>query len=213
PPVPALLFDGPTFVDASGRWINARTRISLDILGGANDIDLWSCYRIDGGAWIRYAEPFGISGPDGEYEISYYVEDAYGNRSELLTVTVIVDNAPPELEGEDQSLPGTGQPCCPEDETMKDEVGSLTPPSSHAAPIVATNAESTKPAPETEPRVVVVVGGDSQSETESMSISEAAPSDPPGVNDVQTPSETVDAATGAVDENVQTASQQVEADG
>ena len=100
PPVPALRFDGPTFVDASGRWINARTRIFLDILGGADSIDLWSCYRIDGGAWTRYEEPFGISGPDGEHDISYYVEDAYGNQSEILTVTVIVDNAPPELEGE-----------------------------------------------------------------------------------------------------------------
>ncbi len=214
PPMPALRFDGPTFVDASGRWINARTRISLDILGGASSIDLWTCYQIDEGEWIRYSGPFGITGADGPHVISYYVEDAYGNHSEILSATVILDNAPPVLEGEDQSLPSTGQPCCPGEEGMTEEVGASTPPPSEPASVVTANAEPSKPEvgvePETEvkpdPRVVVIVGGDSQPEADTMPVSEPTPAE----TDVQTTGQTVEAET--VDD-VQTASHQTEADG
>lgn len=205
PPVPALRFDGPTFVDSSGRWINARTRIALDILGGANNIELWSCYRIDEGEWTRYSEPFGIAGADGPHDISYYVEDAYGNQSEILTVTVIVDNAPPVLEGKDQSLPSTGQPCCPEDESTSGEVGVNTPPPSDSSATVAVSTEPSKPEPEPESRVVVIVG-DRAPEPELMPSSEPASAE----DDVQTPSETVNAGEAG---DVQTASEQTETGG
>jgi len=208
PPVPALRFDGPTFVDASGRWINARTRISLDILGGASNVDVWSCYRIDDGEWTRYAGPFGITGADGVHEISYYVEDAYENRSEILTVTVILDNAPPVLEGKDQSVPSTGEPCCPDGENMAEEVGSVTPPPSEPAPTVVANAVVFEPEPQVEatpdPTVVIVVGNTEKPEPEPTI------EEPPAADGVQTPSETVD--SGVADDDVQTASNQAEAE-
>ena len=51
-------------------------------------------YRIDGGSWINYTEPFAITS-DGEHLLEYYSVDNKGNVEDIKSTTIKIDKSPP----------------------------------------------------------------------------------------------------------------------
>lgn len=85
---PAQMVDGMLLV-------TSRTPIELaasDPGSGVRGI----YFSIDGGEWRTYAGPFTLMGPDGVRRISYYAVDRLGNAEAVRTITVLLDNRPPE---------------------------------------------------------------------------------------------------------------------
>ncbi len=63
---------------------------SSDTLSGVASVS----YRLDAGAWQRYADPFAIS-TDGVHVVEYFATDVAGNREVTKSATVKIDRAPP----------------------------------------------------------------------------------------------------------------------
>ncbi|MBN2228585.1 MAG: hypothetical protein JW779_03255 [Candidatus Thorarchaeota archaeon] len=56
----------------------------------------WTFYRINGGSWIEYSDPFSLLGPDGEYTIEFYSVDFVANEEIFQSQVHRLDNTPPE---------------------------------------------------------------------------------------------------------------------
>lgn len=135
PPVTRIVADGPHYYAPDGKlWITSRTKLELradDASGMANIF-----YRIAGGDWRSYIEPFMVPGPEGPYRIEYYALDLYGNREGVQTAILWKDDSAPATE------PATGGKSPFEvGGTGRDEAPTPTP-----AP-----APKPEPAPEPEP--------------------------------------------------------------
>lgn len=117
PPVTRIVAGDPHYYAPDGKlWITSRTKIELrseDASGLANIF-----YRIEGGDWRAYVEPFIVPGPEGPYKIEYYAIDLYGNREAVQTSIVWKDDSAPETETQAGGRPpfdvgGTGPVAAP----------------------------------------------------------------------------------------------------
>lgn len=97
PPVTRIVAGTPHYYAPDGKlWITSKTKIELradDASGFANIF-----FRIAGGDWRSYAEPFIVPGPEGPYKLEYYAIDVYGNREGVQTTIVWKDDSSPETE-------------------------------------------------------------------------------------------------------------------
>ncbi|HDL85693.1 MAG TPA: hypothetical protein ENH11_05125 [Candidatus Acetothermia bacterium] len=55
-------------------------------------------YSINGEDWQEYTGPFTLSGPDGEYHVSYYGVDNLGNAEPPIKLEFVLDNNPPQTK-------------------------------------------------------------------------------------------------------------------
>lgn len=55
-------------------------------------------YSINNGDWQDYTGPFTLSGPDGEYHVSYYGVDNLGNAERVTKLDFVLDNNPPQTK-------------------------------------------------------------------------------------------------------------------
>jgi len=118
PPVTRIVAGDPHYLAPDGRlWITSRTQIELradDAAGLANIF-----FRISGGDWRPYTDPFTVPGPQGPHKLEYYAIDLYGNREGVQTTIVWKDDAAPATEPTAGGLPpfevgGTGPVAVPE---------------------------------------------------------------------------------------------------
>lgn len=97
PPVTRIVAGDPHYYAPDGKlWITSRTKIELradDASGFANIF-----YRIAGGDWRSYVEPFVVPGPEGPYKVEYYAIDLYGNREGVQATILWKDDSSPETE-------------------------------------------------------------------------------------------------------------------
>jgi len=112
PPVTRIVAGDPHYYAPDGKlWITSRTKIELraDDASGLSNI----FYRIAGGDWRTYVEPFTVPGPEGPYKIEYYAIDLYGNREGVQSAILWKDDSSPETETQTGGRPpfevgGTG---------------------------------------------------------------------------------------------------------
>ncbi|HEC76438.1 MAG TPA: PKD domain-containing protein, partial [Thermoplasmatales archaeon] len=96
PPATTLTYGTPYYTDGINEWITTSTPITLTA------VDYPECavgvmatyYRINGGTWIEYTEPFTID-EECTHTIEYYSIDYLGNEEPHHIVTVNVDDSPP----------------------------------------------------------------------------------------------------------------------
>ncbi len=97
PPVTRIVVGNPHYLASDGKlWITSRTKIELradDASGMANIF-----FRIAGGDWRPYLEPFTIPGPEGPHKLEYYAIDLYGNREGVQTAILWKDDSAPATE-------------------------------------------------------------------------------------------------------------------
>ena len=97
PPVTRIVAGDPHYYAPDGKlWITSRTKIELkadDASGLANIF-----FRIEGGDWRSYSEPFIVPGAEGPYKIEYYAIDLYGNREGVQSAILWKDDSPPSTE-------------------------------------------------------------------------------------------------------------------
>lgn len=97
PPVTRIVAGQPHYYAPDGKlWITSKTKIELrsDDASGFSNI----FYRIAGGDWRAYVEPFVIPGAEGPYKVEYYAIDLYGNREGVQTAILWKDDSSPETE-------------------------------------------------------------------------------------------------------------------
>jgi predicted transcriptional regulator len=95
PPSTTLAIGEPKFV-AVDTFVNSSTALALAPAdAGAIPVGVaLTEYRLDGGAWIPYAAPFTLAGPDGARTLEYRATDHLGNAA-TGTRRVVLDNTPP----------------------------------------------------------------------------------------------------------------------
>ena len=107
PPVSEIHIYGPQYVDAvtahtyvSSRTTFTITAVDLEVDAFASGVaDIY--YRINVSTltpseWKVYTSSFSISGEDGDYVIEYYSVDNMDSKEEIKSLTVTLDNTPPE---------------------------------------------------------------------------------------------------------------------
>ena len=96
PPAASIAAGTPTFEDG-GIFVSSATLLTL---GGSDEgpipVGLSTIeYRVGMEPWTLYAEPFGLTGPDGTRAIEYRSTDRLGNEEATRILLVTLDNAPP----------------------------------------------------------------------------------------------------------------------
>ncbi len=115
PPVTTLKFGTPTH-HAGTRYVNDSTDLILEALDAGSGVN-WTQYRIDGGAWKPYTQPFRLSGPDGYYTIEFRSADKACKQEADKSERVFLDDTHPFAEiskpapgsvtlGDDELVPG-----------------------------------------------------------------------------------------------------------
>jgi hypothetical protein len=109
-------------------WIDTELPSTSEVLVGAAGTDGWfisdvtvnltgsdetsgvdeTKYRIDGGTWQTYAEPFSFS-VDGTYFVEFYSEDLAGNEEGIKSIQVKVDTFAPSTIQETTGTVGTNE--------------------------------------------------------------------------------------------------------
>lgn len=77
----------------SGGWYRSSIEVNLsaaDAHSGPNG----TAYRVDGGFWVNFTEPFSVTG-EGEHSIEYYSLDRAGNHESVRTSVVRIDTVAP----------------------------------------------------------------------------------------------------------------------
>ena len=97
PPETSLTVGSPQYVDGVNLYVSSTTPFTLSASDGAGSGVNRIEYRVNGGAWTTYTDPFTISGPDGTYVIEYRSVDNLGNEETPKSVTVILDATPPAI--------------------------------------------------------------------------------------------------------------------
>lgn len=91
PPVTTLHLDPPSYNGCAG-WYTTNVTASLTAVDDHSGVkDTW--YRLNGGNWIEYSQPFIIS--DCRNIVEYWSEDNVGNEEEVKSSDVNVDTIPP----------------------------------------------------------------------------------------------------------------------
>jgi len=99
----ALDFVGNRVTPDGALLVTSQTPITLSSIdpgSGVAEIH----YAIDGGEWQLYAGPIYLTGSDGPRTLTYYGIDHLGNVEPKQTVSLFLDNHPPE------TVPGVGEP-------------------------------------------------------------------------------------------------------
>lgn len=81
--------------EGSNDWFVSNVTVTLeaeDNLSGVED----TYYALDDGNWTTYTAPFVIS-EEGEHTITFYSQDAAGNKEEERTVSVAIDKSAPTV--------------------------------------------------------------------------------------------------------------------
>lgn len=156
PPVTRIVAGDPHHYAPDGKlWITSRTKIELradDASGFANIF-----FRLAGGDWRSYIEPFTVPGPEGPYKIEYYAIDLYGNREGVQATILWKDDTSPETEtqagGRDPfEVGGTGPastpPVLPAQPVPEPVLTPVPQPVPVPEPVLQPEPE---PAPEPEP--------------------------------------------------------------
>lgn len=94
PPITEIYFD-PPYPDGENDWFVSEVNVTFNALDITGVIDTF--YRINGGEWKTYEEPFILS-EDGQYTIEYYSYDYVGNIEDVKSKTVYIDRSPPDGE-------------------------------------------------------------------------------------------------------------------
>nr|MDO8081490.1 NosD domain-containing protein [Candidatus Freyarchaeota archaeon] len=90
PPTTELVI-GTHYVDEAGNiYVTSDTMFTITATDAFSGV-AYSYYRINGGDWIEYVEPFTITGPIGTYTIEYYSVDGAGNKETPKSKTVILE--------------------------------------------------------------------------------------------------------------------------
>jgi len=105
PPVTAIEIGEPQHIDERGTWITSSTRITLRREQESTHGVTKTFYRINGGAWQRYGNPFVVFGYDGPHTVTFYSQNASGVTEPLQTVFLVKDDAPPHTRGAHASSP------------------------------------------------------------------------------------------------------------
>jgi cytochrome c len=93
PPATTATLD-PAEPGGEAGWHTAPVRVTLE---AADDSGVGATeYRVDGGAWTRYAAPFTVAA-DGSHAVDYRSTDVYGNAEPERTVTFAIDATAPVL--------------------------------------------------------------------------------------------------------------------
>jgi hypothetical protein len=77
----------------SGGWYRSSIEVNLyaaDAPSGPNG----TAYRVDGGFWVNFTEPFAVTG-EGEHSIEYCSLDRAGNQESVRTTVVRIDTVAP----------------------------------------------------------------------------------------------------------------------
>lgn len=95
PPSTAISYDA---YFAEGRdWLTNTSLVSLSAVDHESAI-LGTYYRIDGGSWHTYGQPFTLSSlADGSHKIKYYSVDNFGNEEAAKEQMIYLDSTPPEI--------------------------------------------------------------------------------------------------------------------
>ena len=97
PPETTLHVGTPSYYDAGDIYVTSATDLTLtaeDTGAGVN----YTKYRIDGGAWITYADTFYLTGlSDGVHTVEFYSVDNVDNTEDIKSQDIIIDNTPPEV--------------------------------------------------------------------------------------------------------------------
>lgn len=82
----------PAEPDGCDGWYKSAVTITLDAW---DNVELAATYyRIDGGEWMLYEEPFTVSS-DGVHTIEYYSVDVVGNTEDVHSFTIKIDRTAP----------------------------------------------------------------------------------------------------------------------
>lgn len=82
----------PAEPDGCDGWYKSAVTITLDAW---DNVELAATYyRIDGGEWMLYEEPFTVSS-DGVHTIEYYSVDVVGNAEDVHSFTIKIDRTAP----------------------------------------------------------------------------------------------------------------------
>ncbi len=155
PPTTRIVAGDPHYYAPDGKlWITSRTKLELrsdDASGFANIF-----YRIAGGDWRSYVEPFVVPGPEGPYKLEYYAIDLYGNREGVQTAIVWKDDSSPETETQTGGRPpfevgGTGPTTVTQPVQPVPEPAPAPAPRPDPVPPVPEPKPQAEPAPQPEP--------------------------------------------------------------
>ena len=83
----------PAAPDGENGWYVSPVSVALDAVDEGSGV-AGTEYRLDGGAWTAYSEPFTV-GADGEHLVEFRSTDSAGNVEEAGSVPVRVDRTAP----------------------------------------------------------------------------------------------------------------------
>ncbi|MCP4137926.1 MAG: hypothetical protein GY754_43590 [bacterium] len=84
-----------SYSDGFNTYINNKVKFELTTEDNIYKDNIF--YKLDDGADAEYKESFGIDA-EGKHAIIYYSVDKMGNREDVQTISVIVDNTPPDVQ-------------------------------------------------------------------------------------------------------------------
>ena len=97
PPTTTISIGTPKHEDGGDTYVTSTTQFTLSAVDAVSGVKITE-YRIDGGGWNTYSAPFTLPGPDGTYTIEYRSTDNVENVETSSSVTVILDDTPPDVD-------------------------------------------------------------------------------------------------------------------
>jgi sugar lactone lactonase YvrE len=98
-PLTTLCVGTPQYSYATNLWVSKYTLFTFTAvdLGEIPSGVSYTEYKIDDGVWQRYVDPFDLSSySEGEHKIYYRSSDNLGNLEQEKSLSVIIDDSPPE---------------------------------------------------------------------------------------------------------------------
>jgi hypothetical protein len=95
PPVTTHSFDPPNPNGENG-WYISNVTVTLDARD-ENSVE-YTYFRINGGNWLDYIEPFILSIDGNDILIEYYSVDYSGNEEDVKSVSIDIDQTPPYIK-------------------------------------------------------------------------------------------------------------------
>ncbi|MDD1773013.1 MAG: hypothetical protein LUQ14_00120, partial [Methanomassiliicoccales archaeon] len=99
-----------TNVDLSGTlgssgWYRSSIEVNLSV-ADAHSGPNGTAYRVDGGLWVNFTEPFDIA-DEGEHSIEYFSLDRAGNQESVRTTVVMIDTVAPTCSASLSGIEGS----------------------------------------------------------------------------------------------------------
>lgn len=95
PPNTTHVFD-PSYPDGENSWYASDVEVTLIAIDDWSGVNA-TYYRLDGGLWMTYTEPFTVKS-DGEHVIQYYSVDNAGNHEDVKSVGFKIDQTLPFID-------------------------------------------------------------------------------------------------------------------